>query len=265
MSRPPAIARQLDRCDVCGKKIHRKDLVRTQMRYVKFEGTNYLLYSSYNSSFWSCDASDVSTIGMGPHGDESRVQIALDNTVSQISGSQSWSGTGTFRSTTATDLSSLTTFTFSCELGPLYSYSSNVGSIAELTVAMGICDEDGNNKDLQRTWSGLRSQTKCWYNMDVADIASPLSSSTVYFYITVTVSGTNYWFVDDLTVEGGKTAPTTFLKAAGAAISNSADAKSMAVVKACKNCREPLLRESEQFGRPHEEYEAPISSDPQEV
>ena len=265
MSRPPAIARQLDRCDVCGTKIHKKDLVRTQIRFVKSEGTNYLLYSSYNSSFWSCDASDVDTIGIGPHADDSRVSIALDNTVTQVYGSQTWSGTGTFRSTTSVDLSSLTTFTFSCEVAPVCSYSSNVASLEALTVAMGICDGDGNNKDLQRTWSGLLSQTRCWFNMDVADIASPLSSSGVYFYITVTVDGTNYWLVDDLTVEGGKSKPTTFLKAAGAAVSNSADTKSMTVVKACKNCREPLLRESEQFGRPRTEHEAPIPSDSQEV
>jgi hypothetical protein len=238
-----------------------------QKRYMRPAGTNYLLYSSYNSAFWACGSTDRSTIAYGPHCDVSRVQITDDgttiNTAAVINGSQTWSGTGTFRSTSATDASALTTFTVSAECGPVISYSSNVGSLTEMTVAMGLCDVNGANKAVQKTWSGLLGQRKCWFTMSVSSIASPLSSSGIYVYFDVTCTG--YWFIDDITLEGNKTSPDQFLAARGAAVSNSTDTKAMAVVKTCPRCKEKLLLESEQFGRPTVETEPNIPMYHQEV
>ena len=39
-----AIARQLDRCDICGRKVHKKDLVRTNIDTLAVGGSNYLIH-----------------------------------------------------------------------------------------------------------------------------------------------------------------------------------------------------------------------------
>jgi len=259
------IARQLDRCDVCGVKIHRKDLVRTNMRYLLPAGSNYFVYSSYNSGYHACTSTDRSTITIGPHADKSRTKLGGDNTVSYVDGSQTWGGSGTFRTTTSVDVSSLTNFTVSAMFGQVLSWSSNVASASDLTIAMGLCDGDGNNKDLQDTWSDINAMQRCWFTMAVADIESPLSSSGIYVYFTVTIDGTDYWFVDDISLEGDKSSPDQFIATSGTAKTAQTESGTMTVVKACKRCREPLLSTSEQFGRPYTETEPPIDLDMQEV
>ena len=259
------LARQLDRCDVCGKKIHRHRLVRTNMRFLQPAGSNYFAYSSYSSSYHSCSASDVSTITIGPHADKSRTRVDTDNTVSYVDGTQTWSGSGTFRTTTSVDVSSLTNFTVSAAIGQQLSWSSNVASASDLTVAMGLCDGDGNNKALQRTFTGVNAMQRLWFTMAVADIESPLSSSGIYVYFTVTIDGTDYWFIDDISLEGDKTSPDQFITTSGTAKTSQTATKKMTMVKVCSSCREPLLLESEQFGRPFEEEEPPIGVDFQEI
>jgi len=423
-------ADQMDRCDVCSTKIERRKLVRTQVRFVRPEGSNYLLYSSYynkGSSFWSGAAgSRVGAMGLAGSSDEHRITIADDNGeilpdpgFEDVDGSGGWDewtdvggvvestiirngsyscklsgstnyvletissgideackydlsfwtrgdgtnagfyqvinynasgstdiitkittgvsqtgwekvsvsfttppdnydtgiqlqiklygptsgaayfddaslkknsiyvdcpmvwtsaggSSGLFRSyTTGVDVSGLTQFVFSAGVGPQIKYYSDgtagtqtdSPSSSALAVAMGICDGDGNNKALQRTWTDVNSLTRCWFQMDVADIASPLSSSGIYVYLDISAAvDDDWWVIDDLSIEGDVAKPTQFYTTTGAAVLVTLDTKSMAMVKVCPNCRERLTLESEQYGRPREQrVEAPVASAPQQV
>lgn len=262
-------ARQDDRCDVCSTRVPRRELVRTNFRFLIPAGTNYFIHSSYHTDQWTVDtATDKDTIGYGPHGDRQRMTIPDSNTLAYVDCAQTWLGTGTYRSVTAApDVSGLTQFVVSADVTQVIRYASNVGTASDLTVAMGLCDSAGANKALQRTFTGVNSLQRVWFQMDVADIASPLVSSGIYVYMTVTPDTvTEQWLIDDATLEGDVAVPTQFLTAAGAARSVSVDTKSMAMLKVCPNCRERLLLESEQYGRPREQrVEAPVTSAPQQV
>ena len=261
MSNPPAIARVLDRCDVCGKKIHRQELVRTQVRYMRPAATNLLPYSSYSASGWACDATDKSTIGIGTRADKTRTKVGYGTTVSIVNGVQTWQGDGTYRTTTAVDLSSGTTAIISAVAVPYYA-SEN----PSLSITMGLCDGDGNNGTTERTWT-TSTMRRVWYPVTVADIASPLSAAAAYFYWTVTPQTDEYWSIEDAQVEldTDDSRPGEFVQTTGAAVTTLVDTRSMAVRKVCPDCYEPLFRESERVGRPSEEVEPPIPDDMQEV
>lgn len=262
MSRPPTIARILDRCDVCGKKIHRQELVRTQMRYLKPQSSNQFLYSSYSATGWACDATDGGEIGIGTRADKTRTKVASDGTVSIVNGVQCWQGSGSYRSILGVDVSSAAKFTVSAVVAPYYTSES-----PELSITMGLCDADGANTTSERTWttSGL---ARTWYTVTVGNIASPLAASSVYVYWSVTPADEDqYWQIEDCQLELDATGdkPGEFVKSTGSSITVATDTETMTTRKVCPDCYEVLLVKSEQFGRPYTEVEPPISSDPQEV
>ena len=51
INRPEAKALQLDRCEVCGNKTHRSNLVRTQVEFLRVKSENYFTYSYYDGSY----------------------------------------------------------------------------------------------------------------------------------------------------------------------------------------------------------------------
>ena len=89
INRPEAKALQLDRCEVCGNKTHRSNLVRTQVEFLRVKSENYFTYSYYDGSYWVVDtAVDASTISFGTQLDETRLSLADDNTFSTTNGIQ---------------------------------------------------------------------------------------------------------------------------------------------------------------------------------
>jgi hypothetical protein len=276
MAKLPVLGRQQDRCDVCGRNVHRKDLIRTQVRFLNAAGQNYFVTSTYDSTNWACNGTDKGNIAIGPNGDAETVSISIadGSAVTERNGEQTWSGSAKdFRSITAVDVSGATTFCVSAEIGPWFPASSgdsefdggHAAQTGEVTVAMGLCDADGNNKALQRTWTAQRSQARVWFQMNVADIASPLASSGIYVYFTITLSASGpYWYVTSMQLEKNVTSPGVFKPTTGAAV-DITDTKTLTVRKVCPRCREPLLRESQQFGRPRTEVESPIPTFGQEV
>ena len=66
-----------------------------------------------------------------------------------------------------------------------------------LTLYMGVCDENGENKQFVRRWVNPSGQV--FFSLDTADIASPLSSSSVYCYVDVATDG--WWYLDDAQLE----------------------------------------------------------------
>ncbi len=259
------LGRQLDFCDVCGQVQHRKDLARTQVRFRMPTAQNYFTYSEYNSSLWSCDATDAGKISIGSsNANECRFKVPFAETaagsyatLTETGGAQTWTGAGTFRSNTAVDVSGATNITISAYAGP-HQYNTD----PETTFAMGLCDSSGANKSAQRSWT-IKGNMRIWFTMAVADIASPLSSSTAYFYIAATPATGKDWWIEDLQLAKDVTSPGTFIQTNGSTYDTTQTTR-MTVRKVCEDCCEPLLNSSTGVAPGRVDVEQPISVQTQE-
>jgi hypothetical protein len=209
---------------------------------------NLLTQSSYDGTVLVCDATSQGTISVGPNAHDCRFKVNDDDTLTEVNGSQTWSGSGDFRSTVAIDVSGYTSIVVSAECGP---YQQDTAGLD--TFIMGLCDSAGANKSAQRTWS-LVPGMRIWFAMDVADVASPLSSSGIYVYITGGGNATK-WYVDDLHVEGRTSAasgqkPGNFIRTTGSAVIRSTPVAAETVAKVCPEHFEEIWRTSQERGIP---------------
>ena len=250
-----AIARQLDRCDVCGKKIHKHKLVRSNMDFLAAAGNNYIQQSSYASG-WLCTAADAGNISSGPYADRMRIVISDDNTRTESFGTQTWDGAGTFYGL-GTIASDWTSFVFAADVGPYDRETS-----PEMTFTLGIIDSDGNNPVVYRTVTTAGS-TRAWFTLNIADIPAGKTAAALYPYVATT--STNKWWVDRLQLEKDVTRPGTFVPTSGSSV-DRVDTPMMTVRKVCPDCREPLLSKTERYGRTAEQRtDEPIVLDIQKV
>jgi len=257
-NKPPSLARQLDRCDVCGTKIHRDKLVRTQVAFLRPRAENYLSYSSYDGTYWVMDtATDEGSISYGNHCDNARLVINSDNTIGYLNCVQTWSGNGVMRMETASPASALTAqLVFSAMVGP---HEQNTSP--EMTVVLGICNSDGSVKSAVRSWT-IKSATRVWFS----ELASTLSATGLgtgspatqfYYYIQVTNAGK--WWIDEIQLEANTdfNTPENFVKTEGTYVSNQTDQPLMSSRKVCPECFEYVLKKSTQYGRTKEK---PVAS-----
>ena len=250
-----ATARQLDRCDVCGIKIHKHDLVRTNMAFLASAGNNYIQQSSYASG-WLCDASDAGTISSGSYADRMRIVVSDDNTRTESFGVQTWDGAGTFYGLGA-DISSWTSFVFAADVGPYDRETS-----PEMTFTLGLIDSDGNNPVVYRTVITAGS-TRAWFTLNIADLPAGKTAAALYPYVATT--STNKWWVDRLQLEKDVVKLGTFVPTLGSSV-DRIDTRMMTVRKVCPDCREPLLSKTERHGKLAEQRtEEPIALDIQEI
>jgi len=239
-----AIGYQLDRCDVCGKKVHRRDLVRTQVEFLAAEGSNYLNYSSYNVSGWTIrTAADAGVISIGPYADRARVRVADDNTLTEILGSQTMTGTGALTTDQGIDASSWTSLVFAVDVGPYHRSTS-----PELTVVLSLCDSDGSsNLETLATFT-TKGDMRAWGTIDIADMPASKSSSELYFRVDVTPATGEKWWVDRMQVAKDMVKLGTFVPTSGASV-DRIDTTMMTMRKVCTNCRERILSKTEQRGK----------------
>jgi len=267
---PPSLGLQLDRCDVCGNKIHRRELVRTQVEYVKPTAENYHNYSYYDGTYWVCDASDAGSISYGNRCDKARTQVPTTQPtavggMSVVSGVQTWEGDGTFRSTVLTPSFSVRSSSlFSAYIGP---HMEN--ETPEMTVSMGVTNSDGSSKQEVRSWT-IRTMKRVWFSELTSVLAAYGlgSSRQLYYYIQVTNDGK--WWIDELQLEantpsssGGVLSeapvavasdylPGTFLEATGSYPGAVVESSGLAARKVCPNCFETVFKKSERYGRSDE-------------
>ena len=215
MSKLPAKARRAWWCQVGGHLVHWEDLRRQYREWCEPVGSNYLLYSSYNSSFWTCGATDAGEISMGPFGGfYSQISNSQPTTLTETGGSQTWTGTGTLRSTTAVDGSAWTSFVFKCVVGPYH----NPAASPAYDCSIGICDSAGVVISTEKTITAETGMRELWFTKNISDIAAP---STLYFFITVTPASGEKWFADMFRLEKNQTQPLNFLQTTGASIDHS--------------------------------------------
>lgn len=265
-----AIHHILDRCDVCGKKLHRKDLVRTQVRYNRPSGNNYFLNSYYDGTFWTIAANCTThseDMGLGPDSEDCRAKISESNTLTEIKGAKTFllsptGETAIIYTASPTNISSFTRFVFSVYAGQ---YHANEDP-AVLTVAIGNCDSSASTLyELKEVTT--RSGRHIWVAADVADLDSNVDTSATYWYISFrATSDENYYFwVDWMQLEKNATRPGAFIRTSGAAVDHTTEAKIMTSAKVCSRCREKLTLEGEKYGKHRREVEPPIEDDFQEV
>ena len=244
INKPPVLGRQLDRCDVCGDKWQKNALVRTQVEFLDKKGENYALQSSYDGTYWTCDASDAGTVSYGNRCDNARLSLGDDNTLSYINGVQTWEGDGTFRQASDSINAAPTSYvTISAQVGPWERNTS-----PDMTVVVGECDSDGNNKVAIKTWN-INTTTRVWGTSLFGDLTN---TPDQYFYFQVTNDGK--WWIDEMQFEVntiGNT-PDNFRRTSGAVNVNSADTGSITTRKVCPDCFETVLKKSERFGKQNE-------------
>ena len=252
---------QSDRCDVCGSRTRKIDLVRTNVDFLAAAGSNYFLYSSYNSSFWTVDtAVDAGLISIGPFADNARIVIGDDNSRTEAYGSQTWTGSGVLRSTTAVDASTWTSLVFAADIGPYQRETS-----PSTTFTLGLCDSDGSNKEQLSSWTVTGNQ-RAWYTLNIADVPAGKSAAALYFYVSVVALGKKWWIdriqliKDAVSINSEAFVPT----AGGSA--DRVDTPMMTVRKVCRDCFEKPRLRSEQYNREAEQRtEDPVAVDIQEV
>ena len=262
-NRPPALALQLDRCDVCGDKYHRNDLVRTQVEFLDKKAENFSLYSSYDGTYWVCDAVDEGSVSYGNRCDNVRTALDSDNDIGYINGVQTWSGNGAMRTATLSGVASASSvLVLSAQVGP---HEQNTSP--SMTVEIGVTDTEGIVKQAVRTWT-ISETTRVWF----AETASVLeayglgSGTAQYFYIAITNAGK--WWIDEMQLEANTigSIPEVFVRTSGASASNQSDRTLMTQRKVCSSCSERILSKSERFGKTDESPIAdPVETWAQEI
>ena len=256
-NKPSAIGEQLDRCDVCGVKTHRRNLVRTQVEWLYPQHENYFTYSRYDGTFWVVDtASDSSTISYGNRCDRARTTLSAANVISYVDGVQTWEGDGTFRCASDTrNWASTNNVLFSFQIGP---HEQNTSP--EMTVVIGDCDSSGNNKTALKTFV-ISGCTRLWYTW----LGAAADAGEGCYYVSVTNDGE--WWIDELQLETDpvRTTPGNYVETSGTVAGSTAEASSIASRKVCPSCFEHVLKKSTKFGRQHETpVDGPVDSHTQE-
>lgn len=231
--------------DVSSMPFRRDEMVYAKRRWLQHAAQNRLPYSSYSSSGWSCDATDAGLISIGPNADLNIVSYDGNFTASE-NGIQTWTGTGTVRSTTASDLSSVSVITFSIEFG-MYQRSVT----PHFTLDLGICDATGATTQsfvLRATTGG----GPIWFTTPVSAITAT-ATNDVYFYLTVTPdTALGKWWTDRAHLEYEVTQPGNFIKTAGAAIVYTSDTQMRGVGKMHMSEVEFVQEESDGIVTPRE-------------
>ena len=251
-NKPPAIARQLDRCDVCGNKKHRADLVRTQVAYLQHAGSNYIIQSSWDNSHWADnDSADLGSISVGPYADYQRLSLDTDNDFTERNGVHTVSTTKMLYTTAAmTDPSAWSNVCFSFEGGPYHRSTT-----PETTFTFGVYNIGTLGALFQaKSWT-TKTQRRMWWSLTPTEIEALTASvpgspslSTLGFYIVGTGSS---WWADCFQCEDAES-PGDFVATNGQATNISADVARQSVRKVCDRCRERMWKTSDQYGRPDE-------------
>jgi len=275
-NKPPALALQLDRCDVCGDKYHRGDLVRTQVEFLQLKGENFFTHSSYHTDLWTMDdADDVGTVSYGNRCDNVRTTVGADNVVGYVNGVQTWEGDGVLRmNTISNSIARTSDVTLSAQVGP---HEQNTSP--EMTVVIGVCNSDGSSKSALGTWT-IKGTTKVWVNAEVEDLIATglgtLAAPYYQFYYYFQITNDGYWWIDEMQYEANvqdlptsvQGFPENFVRTSGSSISSSnhPEQPMMTSRKVCPNCAELILSKSERFGHQDESpVDGPVDTWAQEI
>ena len=236
---------QIEKCDECGREVPRASLSRRLREWGYYDGKNFLPWSSYNADYWTCDATDMGDVSMGLYADYYRPTIT-EGTTTPARGSQTWRGSGIYRTTVALDVSSFTHILFGIHLGARHSCAFKT-----FAASAGLCDSDGNNTHNLSTLT-IPDQRRIWFSIATADLPSNLSASALCFYVDVSCEdAAQDWWADGAFVEDAVGPTANNPRTSGSAILHYGAGHNYVVVCLCPDCvPDELHKPSEWRGEP---------------
>ena len=203
------------RCQVCHEWTRKSALVKQNWEWMQPAGSNLLLWSDYNSTFWTSTAADAGTISYGPF-DRHTTTLVEDTWV--VTGEQTWTGNGKITSSSV-DVSALSNLCFR-----VVSVGQSHIDYEPMTVELGY--NDGADH-AQTTVTCVGDETPWWV------LANP-GLTSVSFYIKATTTG-NWFFCGASLEDSGR--PGLFLPTSGASRNVLVPYKKSGPVVVCPRCR----------------------------
>ena len=244
---PTPYGGQLDRCQVCGDKYHREDLVRTQVDTMIAESQNMFSYSTYDGTYWVCDAVDEDTVSFGNHCDEARTSLSDDNVITVVNGIQTWSGDGTMRTTVVSD--SIDPNDYVCISAQVGSWERSTDP--ELVVSLGVTNSGGTVTQEIRSWT-FKGMRRVWAVEKASTLQAYGLGTGTGLFMYISVDNDEEWWIDEMQLETGSSAsmrPGVFLKTSGTAAEVTVDTPTSTTRVVCPDCFELVFRKSQKYGR----------------
>lgn len=218
----------LDWCRICGKWVHRKDLVRQRRPELNLVGQNLFTYSNYNATLWSCTATDGGKTSQTPRGQY--LKIVYDESSSPThtltGGTQTWTGSGTF-SSGSVDVSAYSTYVVSARVGTRqdeeYPLLTVVVKADSATLA---------------TWTIRGGSNRVFGTGSTLSLADP--SSVVFSFVVSSSLDPDddfNWWIDEMQLEGNASKPGQYKLTTGSAVTVTSDTMVWEVTTVCPVCR----------------------------
>ena len=224
----------LQRCARCKRRVPRTKLLRQIVHVVRRAGENSFAYSSYDSSYWTCDAVDAGTISQGRSDfwwevDQSPLAAPAAPTKH---GMQTWQGPGTFARLAAADVSSWSSALLAARFGP---YQEDGGS--SFTISL-----EGSGPSNDYTFHTLTTvcNARLVGSYDLTTCAAA-DLAAMTFRFVVTCGASDRWWIDFMQLKHNMTSlPVVgaWHRTTGAALDRAADSAELDVLEVCADCRD---------------------------
>ncbi len=203
------------RCQVCHEWTRKSALVKQNWEWMQPAGNNLLLWSDYNSSFWTSTAVNAGLISYGPF---DRHTTTLVDETWLVTGEQTWTGNGKITSS-AVDVSSLSNLCFR-----VVAVGQSHIDYQPMTVELGYND----GTDHAQKTAVCSGDEMLWWTLPNSGLTS------VSFYIKATTTGN--WYFAGASLEDA-TCPGLFIPTSGAARQIPLPVKLSGPVTVCPRCR----------------------------
>ena len=221
-----------EQCDLCKRWVPAKDLLRQLQVGTIPVGRNLVTNSSYDSSAWTCTATDGESTSIG----RSSYYNTVDNDGNVTHhGIQTWTGDGVYSYDSSIDCSSYTTVLVRAVLGKQQQDTS-----AYITAEIGL--KNGSTTYASRSWT-VSGSKYVWDVVTITDVAEAHKAALKPYVSVTTIDGTNEWWLDDFQAIPDETSPhhVALVRTTGAAVNNTTDTAQVRAVVVCKKCKAKRL------------------------
>jgi hypothetical protein len=233
-----------EQCDVCHLWYPIETLVRQLQIRVRPAGTNYLLYSRYNPTFWSCTADYLGDVSINFPRWRHVVEPG-DGPARIADGASSFWGDGVFLAADAVDVTGWTTALLQADIGMNECYQhSTVDVSLDLVFDPGGLSETVYNVAERTEVDGIT----VWGSIAVSTI--PLAHrGALHAQLTVTTeTDQEVWWIERLQLQkdATKTSMAT-VETKGAAVAYTTDGRVLGMTVVCQKDWEPLAKQVNEY------------------
>jgi hypothetical protein len=234
----------LEQCDICGKWFPIETLVRQIQVRRRSIAANYLTYSRYESSHWSCTATYLGEASMG----RSRFRDVVDpeGGPSRIAdGAASFWGDGLLIATNSIDASSWTTILIEGQFGV-----NQATTLGELNVKVGVVYDPGGVGETYYEAADLDivGGFRAWGALAVSAIAAGHRSALQAYFRVTTETGQQVWWGERFRVQKDESTPgMTWVPTKGSALVHTEDGKMLGRTVVCPDDWERLPKQVDDY------------------